>query len=94
MACKTIDVGGGGFAVICGLPRPKRCSVPGCSRDGTQLCDWKLKLPPGSRRKKVPTCDAPLCEQHTTKPAEGKDLCPPHAKAWREWLAFTREKTP
>ena len=48
-----------------------------CGEISTRLCDWKVG-------ESGMTCDAPLCDQHTTSPARGKDLCEEHAKTWAE----------
>jgi hypothetical protein len=77
MPCDPLP--GGGFVCSRG-PRWKKCSVPGCTERGTQLCDWKLKGSSAGR-----TCDAAICVRHATKPAPDKDLCPAHARAWQEW---------
>lgn len=67
----------GGFICGTGL-RGKRCR---CGKRATLACDWKVKT------RRSGTCDAPICADCTTSPAEGKDLCPTHAAAYREWLA-------
>ena len=52
--------------------REAPCSVPGCGRPHKRLCDWEIG--PGA------TCDARLCDEHATKIAPDRDLCPTHAK--------------
>jgi len=80
MACHHVQLPGGGHAIVCGSRRrrPPKC-VCGSGLPADLLCDWKTG--PGK------TCDLAMCARCTTKPAEGKDLCPGHAKAWRAWLA-------
>lgn len=65
--------------VCTGRTRARRCLFCG-HKPADLLCDWKV---PG---KKSGTCDRPMCLQCSTKPAEGKDLCPTHATAWKAWL--------
>lgn len=78
MTCETVDLGNGQRAIVCGRSRRKRCK---CGRPADLLCDWR-GVPAGKR-----TCDAPICSRCSTSPAPGKDLCPAHAIAWREWKA-------
>lgn len=73
MACKGVTMPNGGSAIICGLPRPKRCA---CGRPAGLLCDWKVPA------KRSGTCDAPICDRCTSSPAPDKDLCPKHAAEW------------
>ena len=78
MPCTRVTLPGGVTGFVCSRTKPKDRHVPPC-RCGvphTKLCDWKTPDGPS------PTCDAPLCESCTTVPAEGKDLCPEHAKEW------------
>lgn len=78
MTCRHVKVGEIS-AIVCGpMPRPKKCRAHGVT--AAYLCDWKL---PGGG-----TCDAPLCGLCTTQPADGKDLCPEHAREWE----FRRHK--
>lgn len=53
--------------------RTAPCSVPGCGRRHTKLCDFPIATRDG-------TCDAMLCDAHATRVAPNKDYCPPHAK--------------
>lgn len=78
MTCGRVALPSGGTAIICGLPKPKRCK---CGRPGTLLCDWKVPS------RKSGTCDEPICHGCATSPARDKDLCPAHAKAFEEWKA-------
>lgn len=78
MTCAPVTLPGGQRAIVCTSGRRKRCK---CGRPGTLLCDWKV---PGKRSG---TCDAPICSSCTTSPAEGKDLCPEHARAFEDWKA-------
>lgn len=78
MVCQRVPLPGGGHAIVCGPKRrAKRCN---CGRPATLLCDARLKGKKG-------TCDRPICDQCTTSPAEGKDLCPAHARAYELWKA-------
>ncbi len=74
MACEHVELPGGGSAIVCGR-RANRCA---CGNRATLLCDWKVA------GKRSGTCDAPLCDGCTHQPAAEKDLCPAHAKAWRQ----------
>lgn len=74
---------GGGNAIVC-TGRGKRCRS--CKRPATLECDWKVP------KRRSGTCDAPICARCATSPAPGKDLCPTHAAAYREWLARQKEK--
>lgn len=86
MGCERIALPGGGAAIVCGTrTRTRRCA---CGRPATLLCDWKV---PGRRSG---TCDKPICDDCTTSPARGKDLCPAHAAALREWMASRRPSPP
>lgn len=79
MACHHITTPGGGTAIVCGPRQPKkRCA---CGRTADLLCDWRVK------GKRSGTCDAPICDRCTTKPAVDKDLCKPHAASWEAWKA-------
>lgn len=76
MPCTPFRSDNGATGIICTGrgSKPPRCVKCGMMAD--LLCDWRIK---GKRSK---TCDAPLCNSCTHKPAEGKDLCPEHAKLW------------
>lgn len=78
MNCERVQVPGGGVAIVCGTRRRDRCK---CGKPATQLCDWKIKT------RRSGTCDAPICNACSTKPAADKDLCPEHAQAYRDWKA-------
>lgn len=78
MACEYIEVHGH-RAIICGLPKRKRCSSCGAPAD--RMCDWKIGA---TRRGKRKDCDAPICARCSTMPAPDKDLCREHATAWGE----------
>lgn len=82
MPCTHVPLEGGGHAIVC--TKLKRCK---CGRRATLLCDWKMP------NKKSGTCDAPICDQCTTRPARNKDLCTKHALAYNEWRR-TREPNP
>lgn len=80
MACRTINLPGGGTMIVCGERRrePRTCKACGEPIAGAVLlCDWKLTGAAAGR-----TCDAPLCARCATAVAEDKHLCPPHARAW------------
>lgn len=51
-----------------------RCSIEGCIREHTKLCDFPLK-----GRKAGKTCDKKLCDEHATKVGPDRDCCPAHA---------------
>lgn len=78
MACEWVDLPGGGRAIVCGQ-RGKKCRS--CKRRATLECDWKVP------ERKSGTCDEAICARCATSPAPGKDLCPTHAAAYKEWLA-------
>lgn len=71
MKCSTLKVGGYNV-IVCGAKRIQACCK--CGGPAVVLCDWKIDS--------YHTCDKPICERCTVKPAEGKDLCPRHAEAW------------
>ena len=79
MTCEHVHLSGGMSAIVCSSGRRPKCS--GCGRPAGLLCDWKT---PGIRNG---TCDAPVCERCSTKPASNKDLCPTHAAAYEQWCA-------
>lgn len=85
MVCQRVPLLGGGHAIVCG-PRARRRKCAECGRPADLLCDARLK-------GKAKTCDRPICDRCTTSPAEGKDLCPEHARAYERWLA-TRADQP
>jgi hypothetical protein len=62
----------GGFAIVCGGRRAKRCTY--CGGEGTQLCDAKLLT--GPRRGR--TCDVPMCKACTFSPRAAVDYCRDH----------------
>lgn len=75
MQCRTIAAGPGMTAIVCGSrTRRAPCSVPGCGRPHTKLCDA-----PVNRKAKPGTCDAKLCDAHATKLGPERDICPAHA---------------
>lgn len=79
MKCTTVNVPGGGRAIICGSrPRARRCKACGCVTALAQLRerDWKIA---GGK-----TCDRLICLGCTHVPAPGKDLCPEHAQLWKK----------
>lgn len=62
---------------------PLACAV--CWDMGGRLCDWKL--PNGK------DCDRSICASCSTSPSPEKDLCPPHALAFKAWLAARTNST-
>jgi hypothetical protein len=78
MTCEHVSLPGGGSAIVCSSRRRQRCK---CGRPATLLCDWKVPS------KKSGTCDAPICDQCTTSPAAGKDVCPKHAPELKAWVS-------
>lgn len=58
---------GRGIMCIRGRRTRERCSVPGCGRVATLLCDGKTD---------AGTCDAHLCRTHGTNIGPEEDLCP------------------
>jgi hypothetical protein len=63
MVCRSIIVAPGFIAIACGARAKKApCSVLGCGRPHTRLCDYPLK---GGG-----TCDAKLCGTHATRMGE------------------------
>ncbi len=74
MPCQPIQIGNV-TAIACSRghrSRPPRCSVKGCVRESTKLCDFPLG--------KNETCDKPLCNAHAV-PVGGfgdRDFCPDH----------------
>jgi hypothetical protein len=77
MTCEHVPLPGGGSAIVCSSQRRQRCK---CGRSAMLLCDWKVP-------SKSATCDAPICGLCSTSPEPGKDLCPTHAEAFKEWSA-------
>jgi hypothetical protein len=85
MTCNSFRFGpdAKGVAIVCsrGGRRKAPCSVAGCGRDHTKLCDhpvarrhrFKGKLPSA-------TCDAKLCDGHAVPQGPDRDYCPAHAK--------------
>ncbi len=74
--CESVSLPGGGSAIVCTGGRVKRCK---CGRRSTRLCDWKVAS------KRSGTCDAPLCANCSTMPADDKDLCAEHAREFQTW---------
>lgn len=87
MPCQTIEFktsnGERHEAIICGSRGVKRCKY--CNRIRAFLCDFPVGK---TKRGKLKTCDAPLCEDHTQKGDDPQyDFCRlhyPHAKAAAE----------
>lgn len=74
MACRDIQLPGGGTAIVCGpRTRTKTCVVCG-RRQSSKLCDFPLR---GAKAGK--TCDRPLCERCAVHSEPDTDYCPTHA---------------
>jgi hypothetical protein len=83
MACTPIKLGDGTTMMVC--VRGRRgwpCSVPGCHRSSSRICDYPLA--PLEVGKEPKTCDARLCTVHAVKIGPNVDHCPPHAKVAKE----------
>lgn len=76
MTCERVRLPDGTGAIICSGTRTRRCS---CGRPADRLCDWKVPT------RASGTCDKPVCNRCSAKPARGKDVCPAHTPALREW---------
>jgi len=73
VTCRTITTAPGVTIISCGRRRREPpCSVPGCTAEGTQLCDFKLTS--------GKTCDRRLCCGHATTISKNVDHCPAHAR--------------
>jgi hypothetical protein len=73
MACSKVNLPGGGYAIICGLPKPKVCHY--CHKPSDVLCDYPIT----PRKGKPHTCDRPCCRSHAKNVGEDKDYCVTHA---------------
>jgi len=74
MKCSSVILPNGVSAIVCShRQKPRRCSVDGCARDSTRLCDF----PHGHT-----TCSKPLCNAHAVPVGfKGeKDYCPNHER--------------
>ena len=69
VACRTIKLPSGDYAIVCGLPKPKRCA---CGSEASKLCDFPVRRRTGRRSK---TCDAPLCKRCADHVEPDKDFC-------------------
>lgn len=78
MPCTGVRLPGGGSAIVCG-PRGKAKKCKTCGTRADFLCDWKVP------ERSSGTCDEPVCGGCKVSPAKDKDLCPTHARAFREW---------
>ena len=45
MACETVRLPGGGYAIVCGIKRKKPAPCQFCGSRSTKLCDWKCDVP-------------------------------------------------
>ena len=79
MPCTPFDLGGGVTGIACTRGRrPDPCSVPGCGRPSSRLCDYPLV--PLEVGKDPKTCDAKLCPRCAVKVGPNSDYCPAHAR--------------
>lgn len=76
MTCTHTRLPDGTAAIVCSGPRTKFCS---CGKPADLLCDWKVPT------RASGTCDKPICRHCAARPARGKDICPAHTPALREW---------
>ena len=95
MGCRVVNLPGEGRAIVCGprlrkQPEPKPCVS--CGKPSTALCDWRIspdedaKRRKGQKRRKDPTCDAALCDEHRYRIGPNRDLCPPHRERHEKWV--------
>lgn len=93
MGCNTVELPGGGRAIVCtrgrvskkkGKARCVECRLRPASRE----CDWKV----GKQNGKDVTCDMPLCDTCTFSPAPEKDLCPLHKGKYECWVVERGKK--
>lgn len=75
MACKTVELDNGARAIVCDRGRKRRpaCSVPGCGRPGTVLCDHPHPI--------HDTCDRLVCDQHSRAIGPDRHWCSDHPPA-------------
>ena len=71
MPCTPFRTENGATGFACGPRQRCKCEL---RRPMKYLCDWKV----GDGK----TCDRPLCDRCTSKPAPDKDLCPAHQAEW------------
>ena len=76
MTCEHVRLRDGTAAIVCTGTSTRRCS---CGRTADLLCDWKVPT------RSSGTCDKPICRRCAARPARGKDICPAHIPALREW---------
>lgn len=53
--------------IVCGRPTTEDCAYPGCTRLGSQLCDYPVA--------NDQTCDTRTCQRHCTRVASETDYC-------------------
>jgi hypothetical protein len=81
MPCTPFNLGNGVTGVICTRGRGAQrdpCSVPGCGRPHTKLCDYPLV--PLEFGKEPKTCDAKICDRCAVHVGPNCDYCPPHSR--------------
>lgn len=87
MTCERFVMRDGASGFICsrGSRSRAKCSIDGCTKPATKLCDFPLK-----GKKIGKTCDRKLCDAHAVKqpiktidPNESVDYCPTHAELAR-----------
>lgn len=91
MTCKPIRAGGI-TAIVCSrggrAPRPATCSVPGCGKPATRLCDYPL-----TGRLTGRTCSRKLCESCAHYQGDGFDYCPAHDVLARKGASLRKAGT-
>lgn len=82
MPCEPFITRDGASGFICsrGSRSRAKCSVDGCTKPSTKLCDFPL-----TGKKAGKTCDRKLCDAHakrqpvtTLDPSDTVDFCPTH----------------
>lgn len=74
--CRHVEIPGGGFAIVCGERKPRRCA---CGATSSKLCDYPL----GDGAAGSKTCDAPICATCATHVEPDTDYCRVHAQLVR-----------
>ncbi len=80
MPCTPFNLGNGVTGIVCTRGGNRSlCTVPGCNRPSSKLCDYPVK-----RGGVAGTCDAKLCSVHATSVGPNKDYCLTHVKLEKE----------